>query len=97
MKLYEEDDVAIDRRGLRYFELEDAWYVSSLSSSSFTAWLDTLPSVSVHRKFWGGDNPISGYWTEVHARDAERAHRMVRKHFKRETGIDPDEELPLPG
>ena len=26
-----------------------------------------------------------------------RAHRMVRKHSKEETGLDPDDELPTPG
>lgn len=26
-----------------------------------------------------------------------RAYRMVRKHFKKETGLDPDDELPTPG
>ena len=97
MKLYEEDDVAIDRRGLRYFDLESAWYASPLKGTSFTAWLESLPSVDVRRNFWGGDNPISGYWTEVHARDSGRARRMVRKYFKKETGLDPDDELPTTG
>lgn len=97
MKLYEEDDVSVDRCGLRYFDLTEAWYESSHKNTSFTSWLESLPSVDVRRKFWGGDNPISGYWTEVHARDSERAYRMVRKYFKKETGLDPDDELPAPG
>ena len=96
MILFEEDDCGVERVGLRYFDLTDAWYASKLSRQSFTTWLGSLPSVEVRSKFWGGETPISGYWTSIHARDAARAYRMVRKHFARESGIDPDDDLPPP-